>query len=88
MGTLLHHRMPLLRADSSEKRKRELWKSCRLPGLSRRFPDGRFGPMPKIKTIPTLAAVAGMLSIAALLASLIPARRAASVNPVESVRAE
>jgi macrolide transport system ATP-binding/permease protein len=38
--------------------------------------------------VPTLAAVAGVLSMAALLASLIPARRAASVNPVESLRAE
>lgn len=38
--------------------------------------------------VPTLAAVAGVLSLAALLASLIPARRAASVDPVESLRAE
>ena len=36
----------------------------------------------------TLAAVAGVLSAAAFLASLIPARRAASVNPVEALRAE
>jgi predicted permease len=38
--------------------------------------------------VPTLAAVAGVLATAALLATLIPARRAASVNPVESLRAE
>jgi ABC-type antimicrobial peptide transport system permease subunit len=38
--------------------------------------------------IPTLAAVAVVLGIAALLATLIPARRAASVNPVESLRLE
>jgi macrolide transport system ATP-binding/permease protein len=38
--------------------------------------------------VPTLAAVALVLSMAALLASLIPARRAASVNPVESLRLE
>ena len=38
--------------------------------------------------VPTLAVVAGVLSTAALLASLIPARRAASINPVESLRAE
>jgi len=38
--------------------------------------------------VPTLAAVAGVLSLSALLASLVPARRAASVNPVESLRAE
>jgi predicted permease len=38
--------------------------------------------------IPTLTIVAGLLSLAALLASLIPARRAAAVDPVESLRAE
>jgi macrolide transport system ATP-binding/permease protein len=36
----------------------------------------------------TLAAVAAVLGAAALLASLIPARRASSVNPVEALRAE
>jgi len=38
--------------------------------------------------VPTLAAVAAVLGIAALLASFIPARRAAGVNPVEALRAE
>jgi macrolide transport system ATP-binding/permease protein len=38
--------------------------------------------------LPTLAAVAAVLGISALLASYIPARRAASVNPVEALRAE
>jgi predicted permease len=38
--------------------------------------------------VPTLVAVAGLLGISALLASYIPARRAASVNPVEVLRAE
>jgi ABC-type antimicrobial peptide transport system permease subunit len=37
---------------------------------------------------PTLAAVAAILAISALLASFIPARRAASVNPVEALRSE
>ena len=36
----------------------------------------------------TLASVAAILGIAALVASFIPARRAASVNPVEALRAE
>jgi predicted permease len=37
---------------------------------------------------PTLAAVAVVLVISALLASYIPARRAASVNPVDALRTE
>src|SRR5271168_4654071 len=38
--------------------------------------------------ISTLGAVAGVLAISAMLASFLPARRAASVNPVEALRAE
>jgi ABC-type antimicrobial peptide transport system permease subunit len=38
--------------------------------------------------VPTLAGVAAVLGGAALLASFIPARRAASVNPVEALRVE
>ena len=38
--------------------------------------------------VPTLAAVAVVLAICALLASYIPARRAASLDPVETLRAE
>jgi macrolide transport system ATP-binding/permease protein len=38
--------------------------------------------------VPTLVAIAVMLGTSALLASFIPARRAASVNPVEALRAE
>jgi predicted permease len=38
--------------------------------------------------VPTLAAVAVVLASAALLASYVPARRAASLNPIETLRAE
>ncbi|HEX4020116.1 MAG TPA: FtsX-like permease family protein [Acidobacteriaceae bacterium] len=38
--------------------------------------------------VTTLVAVAALLGVSALLASFIPARRAASVNPVEALRAE
>ena len=38
--------------------------------------------------VPTLTGVAMVLGVAALLASFLPARRAASVNPVEALRAE
>jgi ABC-type antimicrobial peptide transport system permease subunit len=38
--------------------------------------------------ISTLGAVAGTLAVCAMLASYFPARRAASVNPVEALRAE
>ena len=38
--------------------------------------------------VPTLAAVAAVLAVSALLASYIPARHAASLDPVETLRAE
>jgi macrolide transport system ATP-binding/permease protein len=37
---------------------------------------------------PTLVAVSLLLGVAALMASYLPAHRAASVNPVEALRAE
>jgi ABC-type antimicrobial peptide transport system permease subunit len=37
---------------------------------------------------PTLVTAAALLIVSALLASYIPARRAASVNPIEVLRAE
>jgi macrolide transport system ATP-binding/permease protein len=38
--------------------------------------------------ISTLAVVSVVLALSALLASYLPARRAASVNPVDALRAE
>ena len=38
--------------------------------------------------MPTLGAVAALLAVSALLASYMPARRAASINPVDALRAE
>ena len=38
--------------------------------------------------IPTLAAVAAVLGLSALAASFLPAHRAASINPVDALRAE
>ena len=38
--------------------------------------------------VQTLGSVAGLLAIAGLVASFLPARRAAGVNPVEALRAE
>jgi len=38
--------------------------------------------------VPTLVGVAALLAIAARLASFVPARRAASVNPIEALRVE
>jgi predicted permease len=38
--------------------------------------------------LPTLFSVAAILALSALLASYLPARRAASVNPMEALRAE
>jgi macrolide transport system ATP-binding/permease protein len=38
--------------------------------------------------VPTLTGVAVVLAIASLLASYIPARRAARVNPLDALRAE
>jgi macrolide transport system ATP-binding/permease protein len=38
--------------------------------------------------VPTLIAVSAVLLVSALLASYIPARRAAALNPIEALRAE
>ena len=38
--------------------------------------------------LPTLAVVAGGLGVAAIVASFVPARRAASIQPVEALRSE
>jgi ABC-type antimicrobial peptide transport system permease subunit len=38
--------------------------------------------------VPTLAVVSSILAISSLLASFLPARRAAAVNPTEALRSE
>jgi macrolide transport system ATP-binding/permease protein len=38
--------------------------------------------------VPTLAIVAVVLGVSALLASFLPARRAAAINPIEALRVE
>ena len=38
--------------------------------------------------VPTLVSVAVVLAISGLIASYLPARRAAAVNPVEALRAD
>ncbi len=40
------------------------------------------------RDVPTLAAVSALLGAASMIASYVPARRAASVNPMEALRAE
>ena len=59
------------------------WCSVAAANLMRRF---LFGTQPW--DAGTLASVAVVLAASALLASYIPARRAASVDPVEALRAE
>jgi predicted permease len=55
-------------------------------GVARLMRDLLFGV--ESWDVPTLVEVAVVLAISALLASYVPARRAASVNPVEALRAE
>ena len=55
-------------------------------GVSKAMSDLLFGV--QAWDIPTLIAVACILGISGLVASFIPARRAASVSPVEALRAE
>lgn len=38
--------------------------------------------------VPTLGFVATVLAVSAVLASYLPARRAASINPIDALRAE
>jgi ABC-type antimicrobial peptide transport system permease subunit len=55
-------------------------------GLTRSMSSLLFGVTPV--DAPTFAAAAGVLVLAALAASYIPARRAAAVDPVETLRGQ
>jgi ABC-type antimicrobial peptide transport system permease subunit len=63
-----------------------------LAGTALSIASARLGAMllfnVKAWDVPTLITVAVVLSAAAMIASYIPARRAASVNPVEALRTE
>ena len=52
------------------------------------LPVALFGHWRWLAILPTLGAVAMVLGVFAVMASYVPARRAASVNPVEALRAE
>jgi predicted permease len=55
-------------------------------GAARLIQSLLYGTKPS--DVSTFAAVAGILAISALIACMLPARRASSVNPVEALRAE
>jgi macrolide transport system ATP-binding/permease protein len=55
-------------------------------GAARLIQSLLYGTKPS--DVSTFAAVAGTLAICALIACMLPAHRASSVNPVEALRAE
>ena len=75
---------------SERRERRDRGRSRRRPDLlsGGREPDSQPAVRHCPVDVPTLAGVGGLLAASAFLASYVPARRAASVNPITALRAE